>query len=92
MSIETLELIIKLVFPICTIIMIRGFINMEFIKKSENMNSDNALISVALMFFGFFALLFFYYPECIRFNEFNMPGFLVFLSMYSFGRLLYATS
>lgn len=91
MSIDTLELIIKLVFPICIIIILRGFINMEFIRRSEKMSSDDALLSFALMFFGFFSLIFFYYPPCIMYNEFSVGGFFAFFSTYSIGRLLYAT-
>ena len=91
MSTETLELIIKLVFPICIIIIIRGFINMEIIKKSNDVSSESILLSITLIFFGYFMLAFFYYPACIKFNEFNIPGFLGFLITYLTGRITYST-
>jgi hypothetical protein len=88
MSVETLELIVMLVFPVSVIIMIRGLINMKFIRKKSD-NRDDIMTAMGLIFFGYFSLIFFYYPSCIMYNQFNIPAFLGFLGFYLVGRLLY---
>lgn len=90
MNVETVELIIKLVFPICAIIMVRGIVNMKFINSSKESGHEDVMIAVGLMFIGFITLAFVYYPMCFSETKMNVSAFLVFLGFYSTGRLLYA--